>query len=44
VDLLTSYLRDVEKDGKEVVTNAQVTAASQVVADVYILFLRLKGT
>jgi len=44
MDLLTSYLKDVEKAGKEVVMNAQDTAAFQVVVDVYILFLRLKGT
>jgi len=31
VNLLTSYLRDVERAGKEVMMNAQVTAASQVI-------------
>jgi len=44
VDLLTSYLRDVERAGKEVMMDAQGTTASQVFANVYILFIRLEGT
>jgi hypothetical protein len=44
VDLLTSYLRDVERAGKEVMMIAQGTTASQVFANVYILFIRLEGT